>query len=725
MDAQLNRRDFLLYGSAVIAGVTLGEFGRRQLAKADARAATWRGPGAVTYAASVCRECSAGCGLRVRLVDGVPVKIDGNPRCPIARGRLCAKGQAALEAYFDPDRLIGPAKRVGARSENRWEPISWDAAIAAVANQIKSGDAGSTLALAAEEHGPFADAWTAFWSAAGAQVAWTRAATAARMRPRLEALTGVDADPVFDIERASYVLSFNAPIVETWLSPVWSQRSYGRFRRGGTQRGHLVHVDSRRSLTARKADEWIAVPEDRQAILAYGIAAVLLRERRVDQAWLDGAGASFADFERSVVERLTPDQVAEITGVPVVTILRLARELVAATQPLVAVAGDAPAALVDAALALNGLVGAFDRPGGVFASAPARHPAADLDDATVVLAKVRDGQLKPRLVVLRDASALRALGTATDVGEALDRAELVVSFSPYLDEAAAAADLILPVHTPLESWHALTPPSAGSVEAVACAKPAVAARLDTRDLFAVLGAVAEKAAGALTAITWKGSEQLVTADLERLWEVRRGSPYLESFETEWVRELESGGWWVRGDATQDAFKAAVLDSGGWMDPFLAPGRIRQTVDARGGLTFVPPVVSPPLQAANDTLTYPLRLVAFTPATVNLVGSANQPVLYEILGQPENAPWHAWIEISPETAESAGLTTGSRVRVESADGAIDAVVVVAEHMPSDTVAAAFVPATGGGRWAGLHDADVRRLWKQPPASGICAVRLRKV
>ena len=243
----------------------------------------------------------------------------------------------------------------------------------------------------------------------------------------------------------------------------------------------------------------------------------------------------------------------EVTGVPVVTVLRLARELAAATQPLVAVAGDAPAALVDAVLALNGLVGALDRPGGVFASTLARRPPGDMNDATAVLERVRDGQLTPRLVVLRDASALRALGTATDVGAALDRAALVVSFSPYLDEAAAAADLILPAHTPLESWHALSPPSAVSTEAVACAKPAVAARLDTRDLFEVLGAVAEKAAGALTAIAWKGSEQLVTAELERLSEIRRGSPYLESFETEWVRELESGGWWVRGDAMQDAF----------------------------------------------------------------------------------------------------------------------------------------------------------------------------
>ena len=186
------------------------------------------------------------------------------------------------------------------------------------------------MALGAEEHGALADAWTRFWTARDARIGWTPAPTPARLAPRLAALSGADGQPIFDLEHATHVLSFGAPIVEDWLSPVWSQRSYGRFRRGPSRpRGRLVQIEGRRSLTARKADEWLPVPATDQASLAYGIASVLLREGRVDTAFLDEFGGNVADFERDVVTRFTPDAVALATGVPVVTLLRLARDLMA------------------------------------------------------------------------------------------------------------------------------------------------------------------------------------------------------------------------------------------------------------------------------------------------------------------------------------------------------------------------------------------------------------
>ena len=81
-------------------------------------------------------------------------------------------------------------------------------------------------------------------------------ATPTQLRPRFTTLTGVDADPLFDLDHATHVLSFGAPIVEDWLSPVWAQRAYGRFRRSPSRpRGRLVQIDAHRSMTARKADE--------------------------------------------------------------------------------------------------------------------------------------------------------------------------------------------------------------------------------------------------------------------------------------------------------------------------------------------------------------------------------------------------------------------------------------------------------------------------------------
>src|SRR5690242_6756601 len=54
-------------------------------------------PGNATYYASTCRGCSAGCGIHVKVREGRAIKIEGNPVSPINRGRLCARGQAALQ----------------------------------------------------------------------------------------------------------------------------------------------------------------------------------------------------------------------------------------------------------------------------------------------------------------------------------------------------------------------------------------------------------------------------------------------------------------------------------------------------------------------------------------------------------------------------------------------------------------------------------------------------
>jgi anaerobic selenocysteine-containing dehydrogenase len=724
MATSLNRRDFLTYSGAVAAGLTLGEAGRRWLARADERASefTVRG-GGERWTTSVCRECAAGCGVRVRTIDGAPVKLEGNPSCPIARGRLCAKGQAALEAYFDPDRLVGPAKRVGKRGENEWVPISWADAAATLASHVKNAAPNSIVALARDERGPIADVWSRFWTARGARLGWTLPPTAERLAPSFSALTGATADPAFDLERATHVLSFGAPIVEDWMSPVWSQRSYGRFRRWPSQpRGRLVQIDERRSMTARKADEWLPVAADRQTTLAYGIAAVLLREDRIDRRQFAAIAPRGAEFESTVVAQYTPDAVAVATGVPVVTLLRLARDLVATPQPLIVVNVDAPRTLVDAVFALNALVGAFDRPGGVLIGQSTHLPRPERRDAREALASLSDASRPVSLLALRDASALRALAAPVDLDAALARCGFVVSFSPYLDEASSTADLLVPTHTPLESWHAFVPATCDGAEKLACAEPAVTPRLDTRDLVAALRLTADALGEAAESIP-ASSEAAIQPALERIWTLRRGAPYATSFETNWVRQLERGGWWVPPSSSAEAFARTVRDAGGWADPYFSPGLLRRAIAEHGGLTFAPPPAGD-IDARGPEVTPAslddahggahgagLRLVAFTPSTVNLTGSANQPVLFELLGQPDNAPWRVWAELGAETANRFGITQGATIRISSSAGSITAVASVLEHMPANTIAVAYVPSLRrGGRWARQVDADVRRLWQ---------------
>jgi len=727
-----SRRDFLVYSGAAIAGITLGETGRRWLGRMDERAAGWRDRGVETFSTSVCRECPAGCGIRVRLVDEIPVKIEGNPLCPIARGRLCAKGQAALESYFDPDRLVGPAHRLARGGPARWEGLPWKDAVALAADRLTraAGTQDGIVVVASAERGPEADAWTKFWRAAGARVAWTSQPTADRLRPSLRTLTGAEADPIFDVEHSSYVLSFGAAFADDWLSGVWTQRSFGRFRRGAaSSRGRLVQIDGRRSATARKADEWLAVPPDRQTALAYGIASALFRENRIDRDRLAPFAGNLAGFEHQLVTYYTPDNVSSDTGVPVVTILRLARELVATPRPLVILEAGAGAALADAVLSLNVLIGAIDRRGGLFGRGD--DPLPQRDDAAEVLNDIAAGRIRPSVLVLADSSALRVLDSPNRPEALAERVPFVLSLSPYLDEAAGIADVILPTDVPLESWHVLVPAVAMGADIIPTAAPVVKRRLDTRDKGGVLRALAVAIGGAAEqAYPWTSSEELVRAELKRLAAVKRGTPYVSTYETEWMHQLETGGWWAQAADSGPAFSERVLAAGGWVDPFFDAAQLTEALKVGRGLTFPLPEALPRAQAAGRPAPadgrFPIALVAFQPSVAATVGNANLPVLFELLGQPDGVPWSLSVEVGSEIAERLGIQTRARVRLTSAHDSLDVMAVRADGMRAGMAALSVVPgARTGGRWSRLLGKDPRDLWGTDSAARACAVQIARM
>ncbi len=101
---------------------------------------------------SVCLQCHNACPIKVKILDGVAVKIDGNPYSAqnltpnLAQkaspnigarvdAKLCPKGQAGVQSLYDPYRLVKVLKRKGPRGANKWETISFNKAI----NEIVTG----------------------------------------------------------------------------------------------------------------------------------------------------------------------------------------------------------------------------------------------------------------------------------------------------------------------------------------------------------------------------------------------------------------------------------------------------------------------------------------------------------------------------------------------------------------------------------------------------------
>jgi anaerobic selenocysteine-containing dehydrogenase len=107
-------------------------------------------PGVAEWKPSVCPLCSAGCGVTARVMEadvetvrngqagvvkmGVAKKLEGQPGHPISQGGLCPRGQAAIQITFHPDRIAQPLKRTGARGTGTFKEITWDEAIAELAD---------------------------------------------------------------------------------------------------------------------------------------------------------------------------------------------------------------------------------------------------------------------------------------------------------------------------------------------------------------------------------------------------------------------------------------------------------------------------------------------------------------------------------------------------------------------------------------------------------------
>jgi anaerobic selenocysteine-containing dehydrogenase len=147
-----SRREFLCAGALVLGGAFLGG---KLLSASQAMAGEAGGAGARVVAKpgnpihTVCLQCNTGCGIKVSVDKGVATKIEGNPyspwtmvpalpyATPLAEalpvpGALCPKGQAGLQAVYDPYRIVKVLKRAGKRGENKWRTIPFDQAVSEV-----------------------------------------------------------------------------------------------------------------------------------------------------------------------------------------------------------------------------------------------------------------------------------------------------------------------------------------------------------------------------------------------------------------------------------------------------------------------------------------------------------------------------------------------------------------------------------------------------------------
>ena len=102
-----------------------------------------------------CEVCFWHCGLNAYVRDGELLKVEGNPRDPLANGRLCPRGMAALDFLNDPDRLRRPLLRYTAHDgEQRFREVGWNEALDFTAGKLREiRDTAGPEAVALLFHG--------------------------------------------------------------------------------------------------------------------------------------------------------------------------------------------------------------------------------------------------------------------------------------------------------------------------------------------------------------------------------------------------------------------------------------------------------------------------------------------------------------------------------------------------------------------------------------------
>jgi anaerobic selenocysteine-containing dehydrogenase len=648
----LRRRDFLK-ASSVGAGMTLLEGCRSPEEEFIVQRVrqTPGLPGESVWRLGVCRQCGAGCGIQVRMVDGDAKKIEGNEAHPVNRGGVCALGHSLLQEVYNPDRILQAQRRTGERGSGTFEAIAWDDAIGQVVTAIGAVPPAGIAIIASDRSGLGGALWRRFAAALGAPApAFLEAPELEVERAAAQLALGMPDFPYFDIARADVVLSIGAPILDMWRTPTHYTRAFADMRRARpTRRGRFIQAEARMSLTAANADEWLPIRPGTEGVLARAIGGLLLA----------GAPADAARRYRILFPGDAPSaaDAATICDVAEARIVAVAEELAAADAPVVISGGSAAAhtnglSNVAAALGLDILLGAVGREGGVYSPATlglgrAIEPTNPTDTPIAELAARLRGEGEPvDLLIVADADPIHALPGGWGVRDGVARVGTVVALSSFRTDTVLSADVVLPLATELERFEGHEPATTVGPATFSLAEPVMDPLGEGLHPADILLEIA-------SALPQPVASRFPWADYEALVRARLGE--------EVARLPGSAG------ATATAYVSGAIGRGGIFGDVLTA-----TTPANPRGAALEP--SPPTFEGGEG-GYAFALLPFESVKIGDGRGANRPWLQEHPDPMSTVMWNGWLEISPPDARELGIADGDLLRVESPTGSVEVHAVI--------------------------------------------------
>lgn len=284
---------------------------------------------------SVCPyDCPDACGLLVYKEKGTVVKVAGDPAHPFTRGMLCPKMAHYERTVYSPRRILAPLRRTGAKGSGQFKPISWDEALAEIADtwhhiiDTYGGEAilpysfSGTMGMVQHNayHGLFyrlgASELDRTICSAAKNYGWkTIMGDTLRMRPQ-------------DGQYSDFIILWGISMISTNLHFL---KDVENAKKGGAS---VWCIDVYQTKTAQMADRFIQTRPGSDGALALGMLHCLCRDGLCDTAFINQYVQGWQELQQ-ILPAYTPSHVQELTGVPAAVIEELAAAYGRAHAPLI------------------------------------------------------------------------------------------------------------------------------------------------------------------------------------------------------------------------------------------------------------------------------------------------------------------------------------------------------------------------------------------------------
>ena len=541
---KIDRRCFLSLGIGAAAGTACSPLPWKLMDDVSIWTQNWPWTpippdGEISYTDSTCTLCPGGCGITVRKIDNRVVKIEGRENHPVNNGGICVLGLSGPQLLYGPTRVKSPLKKIN----GIFQKITWEQALSEITEKLMAlrtqGKSHTVAGIAGSSRGTVSALLQRFLTAYGSPNFYCHSSIEDSFSLSHKQPQNTRTVPGFDLENSDYILSFGAGVMDGWGSPVRMIQTGSKWK---TKKIKLIQIEPRLSDTAARSDQWLPVRPGTEAVLALGIAHVMLRESLYDQTAIDTHSEGFNTWRSVVLEQYSPDKVAKMIGMDSRTIIAVGREFGQAKKPVALFGrgkGITPVSLAEmsAIHALNVLVGNINQTGGVFTLPEPDYiswPGICLDrkaETGLQTKPVAEGGLLHRLpraiieaadaitiLFVADANPCYTLSDTKEVIKAFTKIPFKISFSSYMDETATLADLILPNHTYLERYEDIPVTSGLRNPVIGLTKPVVRPLFQTKHTGDVIISIAGAMKGSMeNSFPWENYLQCLKNGLGRHW----------------------------------------------------------------------------------------------------------------------------------------------------------------------------------------------------------------